>query len=575
MKSPKTRLEISLRRTVRALIQTRSNWRKEYRQQRKNWFLESVSDDLQHKLMARGFLILVMVVMGTLAASKPELLVRITAGVSAIALIIGWGFAHTTIHSLSRSHFLAIQSVLPICDSEIAAMQLRSVTTKTFSMLLGWVAYPVTLSIAGELPPIFVLISLGLGVLFWLTTISLTMVILSFLPQLTRPQALPVFMLAIVIGGSAVAFAVSRNWITFDGFCVIANSVMPAGWALSVQLNMMQAEPVPLFELLLIPTVLLIVIGFVFRSRFTESYSITSLEIQGDGTMQATDAGQLTISLIEPEEDLPELEPRFARELVSQELREFRYEFEQSNWIENKVWTMLNPEEQNAMLVISPEVPGWTTQFKYMSIVVAGALAGTFVFSFFTGVEEIVTMAFGSLALAFVFMISAVPTVIWRSSNVESCSSIMLMPVSDNHLNRIAMILGTIRAIGMFPFCYVAGLIISWTQGGEFSVLQSLLFGAKGSLIFLASHQWWFKLVQPYDVGKQNVQHGLELLLAVATAGGCVLLFIDPSSQVFTLIGTCLVFGSGHLAYKSFRFRKLRRPLDFIHGALDEDGVPT
>jgi hypothetical protein len=571
MNPPRTRIEKSLRRSARSLIRSQPSQLKEYRRQRRSILREVGPNEFLQFFVPPVFLIGFMLGVAGFAASNPEFVVRITALIGLLGFVTALGFANGVLQSLSRSHFLSIQSVLPVPDQQVASVQLRLGTTATTTMLCGWLAYPVCLAALQGLPVSVVLSSIGLGILFWLTTITLTMVILSWMPKIARPRGVAVICFGLLFLVLASEAAAAMKWVHIDDIASVVNSVIPTSWALTILLSLTEPNPEPLYWLYLIPAFTLVLVGFGSRNRICDNYRITDLELQSDGSMQATDYKSLTVSMVFQEEQIPEVDRQVAQELVHYELHDFRYEFECSNWIENKIWRSLDPDERTSLLAIYSQVPSWTMQFKAVSIITAIALSGAFVFSFFASPDAAVIAVYGCLSFGLIFIIGAAPAVLWNSRDLVNCTSTILLPVSDQHLNRISMMLGTIRAIGMFPFGLVGGALLAHAQGRDIEFLFCVLMGAKTSLFYLASHQWWYKAMQPYDADSHQQQQALEMILLLATLGGCALLFWNDDSQLLNAVATCIIFGSGHLAYRSFRRRKLKRPVDFIYGVLEDE----
>jgi hypothetical protein len=497
-------------------------------------------------------------------------LVPIATAVGGIVILTSLGFAQSIIQTLSRSHFLAVQSVLPTSDHELASLTVRDSTTRTFTALLGWVSFPTSLFVFKERAPVEILYALGLGLVLWLTTISSTVLILRFLSRMTRPGVIGVLVLSAMFVSLAMFTAAMAGWVAVEDICTIVNFLNPAGWVILMLLNLLEPNPDPSYWFWGIPICVLIVIGLTSPGRFVERYDITNLEPQSDGSMQASDARHLTLSFVEPIEELEELERHVAREYVRQELNEFRYEFEISGWIERKIWSMLDTDERASLLAISPIVPEWTRQMIRMTAIVGIALVCTLVLSLFVTPDAVTTAVFCWLAASLLLATVAVYGFRWSSSNSQSCTSTILLPVSDHHLNRIAMLLGTCRAIAFFPLAWGAGMIISFANG-NFGFLASLLFAGKCCLVYLAMHQRWFTLLQAYDMSqKGNSQQSLDMLLGLTAVGGAILLFLDDDNQLLSLLGTLLLFGASHLAYMSFRHAKVNGPMDFVCKAMDD-----
>jgi hypothetical protein len=404
-----------------------------------------------------------------------------------------------------------------------------------------------------------------------LTIISSTLVFLSWFPAATKPRATVIIcLLSLVLFGIVIA-AVVFELSSIAQLANVANHILPPGWVLLMANNMLAKIPDPNYWLFALPVLAMIITGFTSRDRFISRYQIIDLTPQSDGTMQATDADKITVTLTDDFEEIKEVDRQSARELVHNEIHEFQYEFENSGWFESKLWSLLNSEERASLFAVLPFIPAWTAQWIRMCICIGVALIGMSVISFFVHADVVTFASYGLLTIALLFVAATTYGFIWHSpGSLTSCTSAILLPTSDRHLNRIFMTIGTMRAISIFPVVYLAGLVIALANR-EFDLLASLVFAAKGSLLFLACHQWWFKLLQPHDISQGSTRTFFVALLAICAFGGIVLLFLEDESHLLTMFGTLLLFGSGHLAYLSFRYGKLNDPMDFICAALDDD----
>ena len=158
---------------------------------------------------------------------------------------------------------------------------------------------------------------------------------------------------------------------------------------------------------------------------------------------------------------------------------------------------------------------------------------------------------------------------IWKSSNGHTCSSMALVPIRQAEAERLAMVLGVVRAFCLLPFAIGMTVLVTFGLTGNPEFVMSIYIGAKVALIFAALHQWWFLAVQlnvssPFPSWawlSDLAVGGICFILSVAGASG---LFFAGKSEIWCLAASAVLFGGGWTAQKFQHQRILKDPTDFV-----------
>ena len=156
----------------------------------------------------------------------------------------------------------------------------------------------------------------------------------------------------------------------------------------------------------------------------------------------------------------------------------------------------------------------------------------------------------------------------WRSDSGEFCASLALLPIDAQRVSRMLMTLGAIRSVLIFPLAVGVVMAITWGHSGRVELLNSAIFGGKVVLILFMAHQWWFLIMQPYSHSQSIFRTVTDLVVAagiiVCVFAGVCLLLMSGHSEIWSVAGAGLLFGSGWVAQKLQRVRILKSPTDFV-----------
>ncbi|MDA0283072.1 MAG: hypothetical protein O3B86_06930 [Planctomycetota bacterium] len=245
-----------------------------------------------------------------------------------------------------------------------------------------------------------------------------------------------------------------------------------------------------------------------------------------------------------------------------------RLDWSAAGIVERAAASMLSDDEQLSAEILSIGSPRWSWALvrslvpATTAIIILVAVAGLLgrqaaVFSGHIGIAAIAgTLAGGRWAA------------MWKSSNGEACSVIAFLPIDSRCVARIAMALGAVRSVLIFPFAAGVILAISFGMGGALSFFECVLFGAKAVLILAAAHQWWFFSMQPYtctqSIWKSIPESSVAIIVLLSAISGLILLLLSGRSEILAIAGSGLLFGTGWCAQRIHHFRVLKSPTDFV-----------
>lgn len=518
--------------------------------------------------------------------------VTVAAGCSLVVAIIHGNWLR---RELTRSTSIALLGQLPISDRVYLRNRTCVSCGLTLLFLVVCLANVAGVVVTAPLDAAAVAAIIGLGILQWLIVVSLSVLIPIWLPLLgERLEGA-----AVSLGAACIAVSITLLMGQKAGvqdLLAIALKVVPTGWPLLMMYDAV-LQPRPGAWWLCVPAGLLaaatLLSYFWFERRYIireivvedgmigvalgeEEVALSAAETPEPESEEQTRPQSPTVQLLSQlfrktkEPDVPEVSPAEAAMRVRDGDFLDRDQWTDIGFIERLVGSVLSERERVVVEVMTAGKPGWTRSM------LGGTLLATLVIllllisdAIFPG--RMIALGWQAAIFGIVFTLhNTWLSAIWKSADGHTCPSAALLPCKQTEVERVAMVLGTIRALCLLPYTIGMSLILFYGMNGQFEIARSLYLGIKVALIYVALHQWWFASIQLNASTPFPSAHWLTDLCVGGSAvilslgGAVVLLFVAGESELWSLLATSALFGGGWLAQRNQRHRILNSPTDFV-----------
>lgn len=552
-------------------------------------------------IMVLGLSFALGAILGTELFKAPDIRVYLFgAGIAAFAAFI---HASWTLSELVRSRSLALISVVPDSDNRYLRGRLIRSLRWMLPLLAGIILLGAGFAFSKEFDTVITVQILFLSTLLWSMTTSLSIVLLAFLPFLVRSQVMT------SISGTAFMLFVACATLDEFGIVQIENLilgvliVLPTGWPLLIiKYGVIQDQPEVWW--LLVPAGCCVLLAMAGYSRLLSRYRIQEFEYEPGSlatarfhtaicrespergthtnSIEATSTSTfswwhvrkpLNLWMEIPEEH--EYEEELTREQAVARIHEAGltkpFDWSSAGFIERAVAKLLRDEERLPAEILSGGSPSWSRGLAWS---LGGATAAIVVIvAIAVSINPKIAMISGHIGFFGVFGILASNgfAVSWRSSNGEYCPALALLPLDSRQVERATMTVGAIRSLFVLPFVTTVILVVTWGHGGPLNPTEAILLGAKIALLFSAMHQWFLVFLLPYSYSKPIGRSIRDIVIGIVilgiTGSGVVLLFVSGRSEIWSVIGAGMVFGSGWVVGQILHRVVLNLPIDFVSQA--------
>lgn len=544
------------------------------------------------------------------AGLNPDLAAGHSIAVAGIAAFVAFSHSGWVLRELIGSRSLAVVSVLPDADRDYAANRLLNSLKKTLLFLVGSLLLGAGIAFGEELNVFDTIQVLLLAGLLWAMVASLSVIIPAFFPLFVRQEVIGALvglaMLLIFSAAALGAFGVARQeTLVFAGLMIF-----PTGWpVLLIKYGVIQKQPEAWW--LLLPAGCVVTLAAIGYSRLLSRYRIQEFGYEPGSLATAefrslseretivqkstADPGdsQFDDHSQQPRPAVPaRLHPGYVQRLInwltltepvgsSEELTRDqaiarihesgltkRFNWSEAGFIERTVAGLLSDEELLSAEILSVGRPRWSWMMA-RSLVPATAAVVVIVAVAFTLHRQMAVMS-GHLGIAGIVgtLVGGRWAGLWRSTSGHTCAAMALLPIDARHVSRMSMTLGAIRSVLVFPFATGVILALEWGQQGQLEFAESALFGAKVTLILAALHQWWFAIMQPFSCPQSIRRTILNIVVVIVVAGtlitGLCVLMMSGRSELWTLVGAGLLFGTGWVAQRLQNRAVMSLPTDFV-----------
>lgn len=544
---------------------------------------------------------------GNLAAGPAEVTQLIISIVSTIVALahVGW-----VLRELIGSRSLAVASVVPDLDRSYASGRLAVSLLKTLLFLAGALLFGGGMAFGAQLNLIETVQVILLSILLWAMVASLSVIVPAFLPVFARQE-----MIGFVVGSAMLIFFSAAALVSFgvvrqETLIHTALVVLPTGWPLlMIKYGVILKQP-EYWQLFIPAAGVVLLAGYSWfrllaRYRIQEfSYEPGSLAI---AEFQSANERDFVVEQLPPTSPLiasedgskrpqpadtstwlrdrkrwlrrwlklpvqDEISEDLPRDQATARIREGglteAFAWSEAGFVERAMARILRDDELLSAEILSCSEPKWSVALT-RSLVPASAAVMLVVLAAMIIDRKIAVISghvgLGGLIGAFAGSRLAAQ---WRSDSGEFCSSLALLPIDAQRVSRMLMTLGAIRSVLIFPLAVGVVMAITWGHSGRIELLNSAVFGAKAVLILSMVHQWWFLIMQPCSHSKSILKTVTDLIAAlgviVCVIFGVCLLLMSGHSEIWSVAGAGLLFGSGWIVQSIQRRRILKSPTDFV-----------
>lgn len=509
------------------------------------------------------------------------------------ALIVATIHGNWLRRELARSTSVALLGQIPMSDRDYLRNRVSISLGLTLLFLVICFAYVGGVSLQAGLNATQTGAVFGLAILQWAMVVSLSVFLATWLPTIGIGKAFvgmsPGVMATIVIAG-AIA-------IPFQGALLmdLLLKITPTAWPLLMMYDGVLAPGGGSWWMCL-PAGLVIVAAVVSYLWLERRYVVREISFESGNVGVALGghaAAESETNRIElSDEDLEdssgdlviagfvesdgteyisiEYTPAEATLLVRSGDFLERDAWTESGIIERMVASVLTDRERVCVEVLTGGIPTWT---KSLIIGTSLAMVGMLLLFVVDALFQVRLFGIGwHIALFGLFgtLQSTWPAAIWKSGDGLTCPGTALLPFSQAEIERVAMVVGTVKSLCLLPYSIGMALALIYAANGQLEVLRCLYLGVKACLVYLAIHQWWFANVQmtttartfPSWLWLKDVLVGAFCVLL--SLGGGVGLFLAGESELLSLLASSAMFGGGWLAQRFQHRRLLDGPTDFI-----------
>ncbi|MBC8291295.1 MAG: hypothetical protein H8E37_13360 [Planctomycetes bacterium] len=604
----RARCQKSIRRAARARIFASESWTRQYKRARGGWQFYALMALACTFLPLFAFIGLIgLPVFGGLQIAQGDDGIKELIGfvIAMISAVVSLGHAGWIVHELLSSRSLAVVSQLPMSDQKFLTNRIRFAMRTTLAFLLISLSFFVAAAFAFRVDGRTMAMIIGLAPLQWGIVAAFSLIIPAWVPRVARTEAVGgIVSLSIMVVITCVTLA-QMNVVQIESIRLAALTVLPTGWVFLL-LEFGIIEQLPVVAWLFLPIGLTLVAGVVACGRLqaryrpweitlnSESFAQVSFappdpaeldpaeldaaeEESAEAEVETSDEGDWRKRFrsfmrdwvgLAPEKKEVELKPGDAADVVRSRGFLEPYSWPQGGLVERMVGSILTEREQRVAELMACGEPEWSRRMLMDMGLGCLGLAVLAMAQQLFGMKILMMSWHVGMFVLFVGLRRSWPGMALRCSTGHVASLMGLVPITHRELNRAVMVLGAVRALMYAPFAVAVSVTGVAGMNGGFNWLQALYIASKAVLAVVAIHQWWFIGLQPHQSSKSilaQIGEGLLfipiMIMALGGAGGMV---GAGQSEIWSMAGAAVMFGSGWVAQRWQRRRVLSGPIDFI-----------
>lgn len=485
-----------------------------------------------------------------------------------ISLAIGIGHANWLLNELTESTFLAVSSVLPVSDQTLVTSLTRAFAWAICATLIPALGFFSTFAWAMTESWSVVAIAAGLAIAQAAIHAAVGLIAARWFPRWCNPGTFA----ALVMFGLFLVFGIS--WLQKQGLPNVdfvlrpLTMCLPTGWSLMCLIEA-GINDSPMGWWYLLPVGLVVPAAATALNQLRDAYRIDEFELLEGAVARVNDQRGYSRAPALSEE--VEAEPRPLTDLRA-EVRSRRFlttNPENGGLIERMFYDMLSAEERRSVDVLTGgKLLDLTRRVTLVAITVV-------VLTIAAVAADVWLLGWGGLSLvgfagwlAGLTLIRRPETAILIDRSMLHCGTMALLPVDWVGFHRVVNLAAILQSVFLLPLSLLISGIGLWALRGHLPWFEAVSLSFKPLLVLVALHQLWMQFLIPMDVNADRVMRGpkplCDSLLMILFGIGTVWLFFVGFTEVWSVIATGLLFGSGWLHRRFYRWLILRRHTELV-----------
>lgn len=514
-----------------------------------------------------------------IAVGKIDWTFVLAAELASLAICIV--LANWLLHDLSESQFLAVCSLLPVPDRELVndrigicgrGVAIAFIPTLGFFALFSW-AMTRSWADAGMASALAAVQSAVHG--------AIAMIVATRFSRWCNGASLA----GLIILGFIVVFGINWAQLQFgmpniDFILRPVTMLLPTGWCLMCLIQG-SFENSALGWCFLIPVALLIVAAFFAARKLQDGYRIAEFELLEGATARVRTEREFALPYVD-EFDEFEWEDRPLTELRAEvRSRDFlTTNPEEGGIIERMFYDMLSDEERRSVdvltggenLNLTRHVTGVAWAISTLTVV---AFTGD---AWLLNWQGLSTIAFASWLGSLTLLRRPEASLLTDRTGLL-CGTASLLPVDWPRFHRVVNLAAIVQCLFLLPLSLVISGVGLWALRGHLPWFEAIALGFKPLLVLVAMHQFWLQFLIPLDASADRVMSGTkqlcDSLLMILFGIGAVWLFFTGFTGIQGFIATGILFGSGWLHRRFYRWLIVKRHTELVVVPPDIDATSS
>lgn len=148
------------------------------------------------------------------------------------------------------------------------------------------------------------------------------------------------------------------------------------------------------------------------------------------------------------------------------------------------------------------------------------------------------------------------------------CGTMSLLPVDWLHFQRVVNLAAILQSLFLLPLSLVISGLGLWALRGHLPFFEAISLSFKPLLVLVAMHQFWMHFLIPLDPAPDRrigeAKQFFDSMFIVMFGVGAVWIFCVGFSEVWGIVATSLLFGSGWLHQRYYRWLIVRRYTELV-----------
>ena len=521
-------------------------------------------------LFAGAFFTLVPAAVAGAAGDRGGIDWSVVLAVAMGSLACGIALGNWLLNELIESRFLAVSSLLPVTDRRLVDnltwlyLGAAGVTIVPAAGFFARFAWTTTHSWSA------VGIALGLAASQTVVHAAVGLVAVAWFRRWCRPLVVAVLALGALLGALGVNLArlgLPNIEILFRPLTI----VLPTGWNLMCFIEA-GIDDSSAGWWYLFPVALLVAAAIVARRIIRDEYTIVEFELLEDGTACVADFGRIPSGVVFPipiAEWDPEPRPRTELQAEVRSRKFLNTDHEEDRIIERIFYDLLSDDERRSLDVLTG---GQSLQLtKRVTIVAKAVVIVTIV-----GIAADACFQWGGWLSCFgwagwiagLCLLSSPEASLLHERSGLQCGTTSLLPFDWSGFHRVVNLAAILQGLFLLPLSIAVAGIGLWAVRGQLPWLETVSLGFKPLLVFVALYQFWMQALIPIDATHDRIIGGgkqaIDFLLISTLIGGGIWMFFSSFTEIGGLIATGLLFSSGWLHRRYYRWLIVKRHTELV-----------